>query len=69
MVMVREEGLEPSILLCSESAPRADVAANFTIPAYFIKNFSFLDFQDAVKAKIIPNIELLFASLYKKEKT
>lgn len=49
--MVREERLELSILLCSESAPRADVAANFTIPAYFIKNFSFLDFQDAVKAK------------------
>lgn len=66
--MVREERLELSILLCSESAPKADVAANFTIPAYFIKNFSFLDFQDAGNAKS-SSIELLFASLYKKEKT
>lgn len=51
--MVREERLELSLLLCSELASKANAAADFAIPAYFIKNFSFLDFQDAANTSII----------------
>ena len=45
--MVREERLELSLLLYSELTSKDNAAAYFAIPAYFIKNFSFLDFQDA----------------------
>ena len=49
--MVREERLELSLLLYSELVPKTNAAAYFAIPAYFIKNFSFLDFQDAANTK------------------
>ena len=68
--MVREERLELSLLLYSELVPKTNAAAYFAIPAYFIKNFSFLDFQDAflVHDLQIHSKRLLFAFLYKKEK-
>lgn len=50
--MVREERLELSLLLYSELTSKDNASAYFAIPAYFIKNFSFLDFQDATNTII-----------------